>query len=205
MPVFETLQCPLQHCELAVQMPPVTLQHLHSAGLKVTVGGLQLEFTHPPPHSVVPSGQVHAPATQMAPGAHLVPQVPQLLTSVCVFTQVPLQETVPLGHSHRQVVELNCCPPLHVLATHCPPHSDVPVGQAWQVCVVWSQTVRLSSGQQSALVIQCWPTLLHRGAATALLSPIQPSSPADEPPKTSLRIVRRVPPAASFFVNSSKF
>jgi hypothetical protein len=39
----------------------------------------------------------HVPALQVPPGPQAWPQVPQLFTSVCVFTQVPLQLVWPDG------------------------------------------------------------------------------------------------------------
>ena len=52
--------------------------------------------------------QVHTPLTQVEPDAHLLPQAPQLLGSLLVFTQVVPQSVVPLGQ------EVTHCPPVHV-------------------------------------------------------------------------------------------
>jgi hypothetical protein len=45
----------------------------------------------------------HTPALQRPSAPHTFPQAPQLLTSVCVFTQVPLQLVNPLGQVATQV------------------------------------------------------------------------------------------------------
>ncbi len=53
---------------------------------------------------IPPTGRVaqkHVPELQSCPGPHLVLQLPQWLTSLCVLTQVPLHMVVP--PTHRQV------------------------------------------------------------------------------------------------------
>jgi hypothetical protein len=42
----------------------------------------------PVPQKVWPVGQAQAPAVQLRPLVHALPQVPQLALSVCAFTQV---------------------------------------------------------------------------------------------------------------------
>jgi hypothetical protein len=58
-------------------------------------------FTQAPPQKVWPVGHAHALATQVRPPVHTLPQAPQLLLLLVVFTQVMLvahQVGVPVGH-----------------------------------------------------------------------------------------------------------
>ena len=59
----------------------------------------------PLPQRVCPAGQVtlHVPPTQLWPVAQDVPQVPQLLKSVVMLTQVPLQRELGLVQTGIQI------------------------------------------------------------------------------------------------------
>jgi hypothetical protein len=72
-------------------------------------------FTHEPPQFVVGDVQVdvHEPALQACVAEQVVPHFPQLLGSVCSFTQTPLHDAVPLGHT--QAPALHVWPVGHVL------------------------------------------------------------------------------------------
>jgi hypothetical protein len=50
-----------------------------------------------PLHDVCPVGHAHWPPWQTCPPVHVVPQFPQLLLSVWVFVQAPLQQVCPAG------------------------------------------------------------------------------------------------------------
>jgi hypothetical protein len=106
---------------------------------------------HVPPQSCVPAGQTQVELWQFLPPVHVVPQAPQLLLSVAVFTHavgftagqgvpnpvvvqavpqlVPLQVATPLdGAAHAMHIvpqEL-----VAVLLTHVPLQSCMPAGQA---------------------------------------------------------------------------
>jgi hypothetical protein len=92
------------------------------------------------PHGLVLVGHAHAPAMHTAPPVHAMPQPPQLLGSVFVSTQAPVQLVVPAGHIVVQVIEHTCIA-VHIVphapqfcgsvfvSTQTPPHS-VPVAQA---------------------------------------------------------------------------
>jgi hypothetical protein len=54
---------------------------------------------------------LQTPAVQVAPAAHLLTQVPQLAGSVCVFTQLPLQNWSP-AVAQEQTPLAQVCPPL---------------------------------------------------------------------------------------------
>jgi hypothetical protein len=77
---------------------------------------------------------VHIPALQVCPIAQTRPHAPQLLLSVCVFTQVPEQLVCPALHI---IVEGRHVPAVHV----CPAGQTLP--QAPQLLTsVWVLTQR---------------------------------------------------------------
>jgi hypothetical protein len=47
----------------------------------------------------------HTPALQLCPMGQALAQRPQLLASVCTFTQRPEQVVVPAGHAHAPAVQ----------------------------------------------------------------------------------------------------
>lgn len=95
----------------AVKDPPLNVQalspasHSHLPALQVWKLALQavaqapqcaislLRSTHWFPHRVCPWGHSHFPELHDAPAAHLVPQPPQLFTSLEASEQTPLQST----------------------------------------------------------------------------------------------------------------
>lgn len=68
------------------------------------------------------SGATHAPAAQVRPAAHALPQVPQFAASDCTSTQAPPQRVRPVAHAvwHRPITQLAVPPPG---ATHALPHA----------------------------------------------------------------------------------
>jgi hypothetical protein len=70
-------------------------------------------LTQEPPQLLCPEAQLHAPALHVLPPVHAFPHLPQLLGSVEVVTQVPLQLVVPSWQT--QVVPLQKKSPVHVL------------------------------------------------------------------------------------------
>jgi hypothetical protein len=50
--------------------------------------------------------QLHAPLTQLWPPEQVVPQAPQLFTSVAVLTQTPLQAVCPAEQAHAPLTQL---------------------------------------------------------------------------------------------------
>lgn len=75
------------------------------------------------------------PLVQLCPAEQARPHMPQLLASVWVVTQVPLQSVCPLGHMRAmQVPAVQVCPAAQALPqapqlapsvwvfTHCPAH-----------------------------------------------------------------------------------
>jgi len=63
-----------------------------------------------PLHSMLPVGQTHWLSVQDCPGAHLLPQAPQLFGSAVTARHVPLQYTVPSGHTHVPPVQVEGAP-----------------------------------------------------------------------------------------------
>jgi hypothetical protein len=57
---------------------------------------------------------MHVPETHVCIVVHAVPQPPQLLTSVLVSTQIPLQSVVLVGHAHEP--ELHTSAPRQISA-----------------------------------------------------------------------------------------
>ncbi|GAC1349631.1 MAG: hypothetical protein NVSMB27_24570 [Ktedonobacteraceae bacterium] len=84
----------------------------------VQIGLVLVEVQHTAPegvlHGKAPFVQMHAPLTQLDPDGHTLPQDPQLLVSVCVFKQVPLQTVGAVGgQTHAPFTQL--APTAHVL------------------------------------------------------------------------------------------
>ncbi len=73
--------------------------------------------------------ETHTPLLHDVPTAHTFPQNPQLLLSVAVFTHVPPQNVLPLGHVRAIVVDLDS--PVHGILN--PPAATEP--QTPQVAV----------------------------------------------------------------------
>ncbi len=61
----------------------------------------------PTPHVVVcPDGHAQDPVVHVAPLGQVQPHVPQLDSSVLVFTQAPLQGASPVGHWHAPEMQV---------------------------------------------------------------------------------------------------
>lgn len=87
------------------------------------------------PHAVWPAvGQVHVPDTQLAPGGHALPHMPQCVVLVARTAQVPEQSTPPLGQ--RQLPSTHEAPvgqrfpqaPQFVVSLAVSAHVPAPVG-----------------------------------------------------------------------------
>ena len=59
----------------------------------------------PVPQSVEPMAQAQRPAVQVCPPVQALPQAPQLVASVCVFTQAPPQSVVPVAQAQAPAVQ----------------------------------------------------------------------------------------------------
>ena len=98
-----------------------------------------LRSTQVPPHTLCPVGHSHLPATQVAPVAHTLSQLPQFVV-VARSTQTPAQGPAPVGHSHLPATQV--APVAHTLSQlpqlalsvvrslHTSPHADLPLGHA---------------------------------------------------------------------------
>ena len=64
----------------------------------------KLVLMHDPSQRVVPPVQLHSPAVQVPSAPQVMPQPPQLLVSVSVFTHVPSHSVVAAGQP----------PPVHI-------------------------------------------------------------------------------------------
>jgi hypothetical protein len=155
---------PAGHCELPVQAPQTPEAQTWPVGHCELVA----QAPHRPPLQTWPVGHcelaVHppqTPAVQLWPAAQALPQAPQFLVSVLVFTQTPPQATWPLGQVQTPAVQL--WPAAQALPqppqfdgslpvfTQTPLQSVCPAGQPLrQVCVVTSQ----DPAGQSVSVVQ---------------------------------------------------
>jgi hypothetical protein len=107
-------------------------------------------------HTNVPGGHTQERSTQLAPTGQVLPQVPQLLSSVSKSTHLPLQSVSPNGHSQEPSTQLalsgHALPQVPQLLsseskfTHAPLHSVSPDGH-WQL----SLTHWPPNGQQTGL------------------------------------------------------
>ena len=59
-----------------------------------------VRFLHVPLQAVWPVGQVHTPATQVAPVAHMLLHAPQFTVLDWVSLHVPPQSAMPVAHRH---------------------------------------------------------------------------------------------------------
>ena len=70
-------------------------------------------FTHAPEHAVEDAAQVvQTPVTQACPSAHVWPQLPQFVGSVCVLVQAPPHSVVVVAHA-LHVPPAQICPAEH--------------------------------------------------------------------------------------------
>jgi hypothetical protein len=98
----------------AMHWPPAQLWPAGQALLQAPqCWALSMVFTHRPPQSVKPMGQLQAPFVQRVPPVHTTPHEPQLLLSELVLVHWPPHEVKPLQ-----------------LCTQLPPMHDCPEGQA---------------------------------------------------------------------------
>jgi hypothetical protein len=114
------------------QMAPLVHARLQAPQLALSVD----VFTHVLPQTVVPVGQVQVPPWHTAPPVQLVLQSPQAALSLSRLRHVPQQFVVPVGHSQVQELELNCCPPLHLVDAHWPLQTTCPDGQVAHLLVL---------------------------------------------------------------------
>jgi len=102
MTVSVTMHLPAEHVPPGHVMPqPPQLFGSVCSLAQVPAHPLSPAGQHTPPEDVSPLGQAQAPFWQLWPvTVHCVPQPPQLLSSVCSFTQAPLHTVPPAGQTH---------------------------------------------------------------------------------------------------------
>lgn len=84
-----------------------------------------------------PWGQTHCPLRQLCPAGQVIPQPPQLVMSLPVLTQMPLQKVVPPGQLVQVHVPGSSTVPPVQLFTQVPLQYCVPLGQGahWQAAL----------------------------------------------------------------------